>query len=169
MTTQNVDLTTGITLTDAKAGCGCGGHGAGHAHGGSGEAAAAGCACGVGGHGHAAGGATSAAPAGCACGGHGAGGGHGHHHGGHGHHHGESATDAAPTPVTTTVGVTGMTCEHCVASVTEEVSAYEGVTGVSVDLVPGGVSRVTVTSIEPIAYANLDAAIQDAGYQLASQ
>ena len=38
--------------------------------------------------------------------------------------------------------VAGMTCQHCVASVTEEVSELDGVTGVHVDL-DGGELRVT--------------------------
>lgn len=153
----HIDLAKGITLTDAKAGCACGGHGAGHAHDGAAANAAdsaGGCACG--GHG------AAAATAGCACGG----AGHGHHHGGN-HHASHHAGHEAHPETVTTVGVTGMTCEHCVASVTEEVSAYEGVTGVSVELVPGGVSLVTVASREPIAHANLEAAVHDAGYQLA--
>ena len=44
---------------------------------------------------------------------------------------------------THTYTVTGMTCAHCVASVTEEVSEIDGVTDVAVDLASGG---LTVTS-----------------------
>ena len=47
---------------------------------------------------------------------------------------------------TETYRVTGMTCEHCVAAVTEELTALEGVSAVSVDLVAGGTSTVTVES-----------------------
>ena len=39
--------------------------------------------------------------------------------------------------------VQGMTCGHCAHAVTEELRALEGVTSVSVDLVPDGVSTVT--------------------------
>ena len=47
---------------------------------------------------------------------------------------------------TTTYKVTGMTCEHCANAVTTEVSALDGVSAVQVELVPNGVSLVTVTS-----------------------
>jgi copper chaperone len=69
----------------------------------------------------------------------------------------------APTPAgASTYPVEGMTCGHCVASVTEELSALEGVTAVDVDLVPGGLSTVTVTG--PAAPAAVRAAIEEAGY-----
>jgi copper chaperone CopZ len=45
---------------------------------------------------------------------------------------------------TTTYSVTGMTCEHCVASVTEELMELPGVSQVGVDLVSGGTSGVRV-------------------------
>jgi copper chaperone len=65
--------------------------------------------------------------------------------------------------VTATYTVTGMTCGHCVASVTDEVSAIEGVTGVQVDLPTG---KVTVSSAAPLAEADVRAAVDEAGYQL---
>jgi copper chaperone CopZ len=68
---------------------------------------------------------------------------------------------------TTTYPVTGMTCGHCVTSVTEEVSALPGVTGVDVQLVTGGTSQVTVTSERPLDRTAVAAAIDEAGYQLA--
>jgi copper ion binding protein len=63
-----------------------------------------------------------------------------------------------------TYTVTGMTCAHCVASVTEEVGAVDGVTGVAVDLPTGA---VTVTSAEPVDEARVRAAVEEAGYRLA--
>ena len=42
-----------------------------------------------------------------------------------------------------TYRVTGMTCGHCVRAVSAELTGLGGVTGVSVDLVPGGTSAVT--------------------------
>ena len=63
-----------------------------------------------------------------------------------------------------TYTVTGMTCGHCVASVTEEVSGIDGVTDVAVDLPTGA---VTVTSTEPVDDADIRAAVQEAGYELA--
>jgi copper chaperone len=65
---------------------------------------------------------------------------------------------------TSTYTVTGMTCSHCVASVSEEVGALDGVTDVAVDLPAGA---VTVTSAEPIDEARVRAAVEEAGYQLA--
>lgn len=76
--------------------------------------------------------------------------------------------DAATAAVTSDVLVTGMTCSHCVSSVTEELSAIDGVEGVSVDLNAGGTSRVTIRSSAPIAAAAVEAAVEEAGYALAS-
>jgi copper chaperone len=64
----------------------------------------------------------------------------------------------------TTYTVTGMTCSHCVASVTEEIIEIDGVTGVAVDLPTGA---VTVSSTQPIDEADVRAAVEEAGYQLA--
>jgi copper chaperone len=63
-----------------------------------------------------------------------------------------------------TYTVTGMTCGHCVASVTEEISEIDGVTDVAVDLPTGA---VTVTSSTPVDSAAVRAAVEEAGYQLA--
>jgi copper chaperone CopZ len=63
-----------------------------------------------------------------------------------------------------TYTVTGMTCGHCVASVTEEISEIDGVTDVAVDLPTGA---VTVTSVAPLDNADVRAAVEEAGYQLA--
>lgn len=57
--------------------------------------------------------------------------------------------------------VTGMTCQHCVASVTSEVSQLTHVTAVEVDLPTG---RVTVESDAPIPADEVVAAIDKAGY-----
>ena len=67
--------------------------------------------------------------------------------------------------ITTSYTVSGMTCGHCVASVTEEVGAIEGVTGVQVDLETG---KVTVNSTAPLTEADVRAAVDEAGYQLVS-
>jgi len=63
----------------------------------------------------------------------------------------------------TSYRVTGMSCEHCVASITEEITKIDGVTAVTVDL-PAG--TVTVTSDRAIDDAQIGAAIEEAGYQL---
>ncbi|TFD54577.1 copper chaperone [Cryobacterium frigoriphilum] len=71
------------------------------------------------------------------------------------------------TSITTTYGVTGMTCGHCAQAVTEEVTAIEGAESVSIDLVVGGVSQVTVTSAAPLDRSLVAAAVDEAGYALA--
>jgi copper ion binding protein len=63
-----------------------------------------------------------------------------------------------------TFAVTGMTCEHCVNSVTEELGVLPGVTGVEVDLETGS---VTVTSKRELSKTELTKAVAEAGYQLA--
>ena len=65
--------------------------------------------------------------------------------------------------VTTTFPVTGMTCGHCAQAVTSELAKLSGVSGVTVDLVPGGVSRVTVTSDGPLAEHAVSEALGEAG------
>lgn len=71
---------------------------------------------------------------------------------------------------TTRWEVTGMTCGHCVNSVTEELSALPGVSEVSVDLVSNGTSTVTVNSADPLDADSVKAAISEAGnYQLVGQ
>lgn len=56
--------------------------------------------------------------------------------------------------------VTGMTCGHCVNAVTEEVTAIEGVSDVQVVLETGALA---VTSAEPVPYASIEAAVDEAG------
>ena len=70
---------------------------------------------------------------------------------------------------TTTYPVLGMTCEHCVAAVTEELTALGGVDRVEVALDAGGTSTVTVVSEAPLADDRVAAALDEAGdYRLAS-
>jgi copper chaperone CopZ len=64
---------------------------------------------------------------------------------------------------TTDYVVTGMTCDHCVHAVTEEVSALDGVDDVAVDLTSG---RLTVTSSSDVPYASVAGAVDEAGYAL---
>ena len=65
---------------------------------------------------------------------------------------------------TRTFTVQGMTCGHCVSSVTEEVQEIPGVERVDVVLETGAVS---VSSSEPLDDSALRAAVEEAGYQLA--
>ena len=68
-----------------------------------------------------------------------------------------------------TYQVTGMTCEHCVHAVTEELTNLGGVTGVTVALVAGGESAVTIVSKAPLTEQAVTAALDEAGgYRLAS-
>jgi copper chaperone len=62
-----------------------------------------------------------------------------------------------------TYHVTGMTCEHCARAVTIELEALGGVSEVTVDLVPGGASVVTVVSAAPLTRAGVEAALDEAG------
>lgn len=66
---------------------------------------------------------------------------------------------------TTSYTVTGMTCGHCVGSVTKEVSAIPGVTDVKVDLESGG---LTIDSESLIDFAVVEAAVDEAGYTVAA-
>ena len=68
---------------------------------------------------------------------------------------------------TTSYDVTGMTCGHCASAVTSELKTLDGVTDVTVDLVAGGSSSVTVTSTQTLDQAQVAAALDEAGdYQL---
>jgi copper chaperone CopZ len=64
---------------------------------------------------------------------------------------------------TTTYKVTGMTCEHCVNAVSSELTSLDGVSAVTVDLAPDGVSQVTVTSGSPLPDTAVTEALEEAG------
>ncbi|MGK4584052.1 heavy-metal-associated domain-containing protein [Kitasatospora sp. HPMI-4] len=59
--------------------------------------------------------------------------------------------------------VQGMTCGHCVSSVTAELKKISGVTAVAVDLTTG---KVTVDSEQPLERGAVAEAIDEAGYEL---
>ncbi|GAA1403490.1 cation transporter [Catellatospora coxensis] len=59
--------------------------------------------------------------------------------------------------------VKGMTCGHCVNSVSTEIGKLDGVTGVRVDLAGGA---VTVSSAGALDEAAVAAAVDEAGYEL---
>ena len=63
-----------------------------------------------------------------------------------------------------TYTVTGMTCGHCVASVTEEVQEIPGIEDVDVVLETGS---LTITSSELVDDAAVRTAVEEAGYHLA--
>ncbi len=64
---------------------------------------------------------------------------------------------------TATYVVSGMTCEHCVKAVTEEMLALPGVADVKVELTSGA---VVVHSQAPLERAAVAAAVDEAGYEL---
>jgi copper chaperone len=66
---------------------------------------------------------------------------------------------------TSTYTVVGMTCEHCVRSVSEEVGAITGVSDLSVDLATGSLS--VTTDDEPVADDAVREAVVEAGYSIA--
>jgi copper chaperone len=64
----------------------------------------------------------------------------------------------------TTYRVEGMTCQHCVAAVQEEMGALPGVESVDVDLETGNVVVGSDAALDSEAVA---AAVDEAGYTLA--
>jgi copper chaperone CopZ len=66
----------------------------------------------------------------------------------------------------TEIAVSGMTCGHCTAAVSQELSALPGVVAVAIDLHPGEDSPVTITSEAPLDPAVLADAVAEAGYSV---
>ncbi|WP_433498908.1 heavy-metal-associated domain-containing protein [Sphaerimonospora sp. CA-214678] len=64
---------------------------------------------------------------------------------------------------TSTYTIKGMTCGHCVSSVTEEVEAVPGVTDVKVELETGLMEVVSDGSADGAAIV---AAVKEAGYEV---
>ena len=64
---------------------------------------------------------------------------------------------------TSIYSVSGMTCGHCVGTVTTEVGKVSGVTAVDVELATG---KVTVTGDGPIDDARIREAVEEAGYEV---
>lgn len=60
--------------------------------------------------------------------------------------------------------VRGMSCEHCVSSVTSQLSTVPGVSDVQIDL---GAGQVTVIGDGPIDDGAVRAAVDEAGYEVA--
>ena len=63
--------------------------------------------------------------------------------------------------MTSTYSISGMTCQHCVMSVREEVAEVAGVAGIDIDL---GAGRLTVTG-ETYDHDAICAAVAEAGYE----
>lgn len=66
-------------------------------------------------------------------------------------------------PFRTRVTVTGMTCQHCVMSVTEEICEIPGVSAVDVELASGA---VTVRADRELRRDELAVAVDEAGFAL---
>lgn len=62
------------------------------------------------------------------------------------------------------IRVSGMTCEHCERAVRDELGRIAGVRDVAIQIVPGGVSTITVTPDLPLNA--LSEAIAEAGYDI---
>lgn len=65
-----------------------------------------------------------------------------------------------------TINVDGMTCDHCVNAVTEEISKIPGVTEVKIDLHVGEISQVAINAGIGISDADIAAAVEEAGYSI---
>lgn len=78
-------------------------------------------------------------------------------------------SEAANEVMATTYEVSGMTCGHCVASVTEEIGRLADVERVDVELIVGGLSRVAVSGTKQLEDTAVAAAVDEAGYELAGR
>lgn len=67
-----------------------------------------------------------------------------------------------------TLKIDGMTCGHCVSSITEELNEVPGVSNVQVTLAAGGTSTAVITTNSAIESSVLEAAVTEAGYTLVS-
>ncbi len=63
----------------------------------------------------------------------------------------------------TLLKVKGMSCQHCVMSVTKALSRLEGVKNIQVDLAKG---EVRFDNLKSVASNQIEKAIQDAGYEV---
>lgn len=81
-----------------------------------------------------------------------------------------TAETSAPVaaPVSEEIFVDGMTCSHCVSSVSAELNAVDGVESVTVDLNASGTSRVILHSAASVDAAAVRAAVEEAGYTVAT-
>lgn len=80
---------------------------------------------------------------------------------------GQPISSKGTAMTTQTFSVTGMTCGHCEQAVSSELKALDGVTDVSIELVSGGASSVTVSSSQPLDQTRVASALNEAGdYQL---
>jgi copper chaperone CopZ len=62
--------------------------------------------------------------------------------------------------------VKGLTCNHCVMTVSRAAALVPGVTAVDIELVPNGESTLHLESAGVVDFGELDSAITESGYQL---
>ncbi len=65
-----------------------------------------------------------------------------------------------------TVKVKGMSCQHCVMSITKALNQLDGVKNANVDLQKG---EVRFENTKGVASSQIEKAITDAGYEVISQ
>jgi copper chaperone len=105
---------------------------------------------------------------------------HAHNDNGEHHHHGETSAESVgdhslaepsgPVPAGSkagTYGLEGLDCGHCVETVEKAVAAVRGVESATVDLVPDGISRLTVSGT--VDEAALRDAVAAAGYSFSTR
>jgi len=63
----------------------------------------------------------------------------------------------------TILKVKGMSCQHCVMSVTKALNQLEGIKNIQVDLARG---EVRFDNTKEVASSRIDKAIKDAGYEV---
>ncbi len=68
--------------------------------------------------------------------------------------------------MTTILKVKGMSCQHCVMSVTKALNQLEGIKNVQVDLAKG---EVRFDNMKEVASDRIEKAIQEAGYEVIPQ
>lgn len=66
----------------------------------------------------------------------------------------------------TVIKATGLTCNHCAMSISEELQEIENVKDVNVEVVAGGESTVTIDHEGELDDAAVEAAVKEAGYEL---
>jgi copper chaperone len=75
-----------------------------------------------------------------------------------------SSSRAPSSPSARVYAVAGMSCQHCVLSVTEEVVTVAGVSGVSVNLD----AQAMKVSVDGFTDEGIKAAVAEAGYEVVS-
>ena len=65
------------------------------------------------------------------------------------------------------IKVQGMTCDHCVNAVTDQLNKISGVTGVNIALNTDAPTPVNIVADNDISDADIKAAVEEAGYTIA--